>query len=240
MVPEVIYNEIRDSIFRSDVLRREWKLRITVLPPSDCRAISEETRERMEDEGMFLVDLDTSYVVENLNDRQVPFLVTGWLDLDVPIEEVVVPRFSSVSVGEAHWTDELSETLAKSLYGGSGPQTLSQDLSVLIDADKQIRFKKHVLLPRGGCVRVAYGARCAFRAPGSQVVSSQSPADGIQIETNGTTGLAFDVLPLHPQQGGLTSTGSPPSRQWQFARGILPWQGFQIVSSVIPSGGDPT
>jgi hypothetical protein len=236
MVPKVIYDEVRDSIFRSDVMRRDWELTITALALGDCHEIPEETREWMSGEGVFLVELQTSYVVQNLNDRQVPFLAKGWLDLDVPIEAAGVPRFTAVEVGDDSW--ELSAALVQDLYRGTRPLLLPNDLRVLVNPGRQIRFEKHLMLPRSGSVRLAYRARCAFRAPGSQVVSAQSPADGIRIETNGTPELEFDVLPLHPQQEGLRSEGSAPWRQWHFARAILPWQGFQIVSSVVAGGED--
>lgn len=220
-VPPKIYDAIRDSVFRSDVLRTGWTLRIRALP-----------HEPGLEDGVFLVEMATSYAVKNLSDLQVPFLVKGWLDLDVPIEAACVPRFTSISVDGSHWDDgELTEELAIELRSGH-PRQLSRGLSMTLEPDRQVRFGKHVVLPRAGKLDVGYVARLAFRAPGSHVVSSQSPADGVEIvlDVGGGPAVQLAIQPLHPEQDrGLRRTGA---NAWIFTRAILPWQGFQIVSSV--------
>lgn len=230
IVPDVVYNQIRDSAFRSDVIRRDWELEITVLPPDQHSDAYTALRTDAQSDEVFLIKSQISYRLENLNDSEINHTVSHWIDLDVPVESIGIPRFTQVELDDQSW--DLSDSDAKDLFANRTPFE-QNGLTFSVDDDRQVGFSRQVQLPRAGTTRVRYELLRAIRAPGVYVLACATPADGIRIKIESTHQLEFDVRPLHPQGDRIRIIES--ARRWEFPYGLLPWQGFQIVSFPPPT-----
>jgi hypothetical protein len=234
IVPDVVYDQIRDSTFRSDVLRRDWELEIKVLPTEGNEEEYSAARESASSDEVFLIESTVSYQLENLNDNKIAYTVSHGIDLDVPIKSHGIPRFTEVEVDDD--SQSLDSDVACELLANHTPYE-EEGLALTVDEENQVLFTKMAQLPRAGAVAVRYTLRRAIRAPGVYVLYCATPADGIKIKIDSTKELKFDVRPLHPQGKRIRVVES--ARRWEFPYGILPWQGFQIVSSPPPTA-EPT
>jgi len=223
VVPDVIFKQVRDSIFRSHVLRTGWKLDIKVLPIAQHEDMYEAARNSAGSNEVYLIESEVSYDLKNLHDGTIEYNVSHGIDLDVPVKKMGIPRFTAVELGGK---EELAEGRSSELF--TDPPRKHGTLTLATEGNKQVRFSKQVLLPREGTTHVRYQLLRAIRAPGIYVLASSTPAAGIEIAIESTPELKFDVRPLHPQSEHLLTV--EPGRRWKFTDGILPWQGFQIVS----------
>lgn len=226
IVPGVIYSQVRDSIFRSDVLRRGWELAIKVLPAAENTEDYVNARRSAVSEEVFLIEAEITYDLENLNDRDITYVVSHGIDLDVPVKAIGIPRFTEIEIGAQRW--DVPRPKATTLVAEAKPYK-PEGITFTISHERQVRFSAQVVLPGGDKVRVRYKLLRAIRAPGVYVQASSVPADGITITIESIPELRFDVLPLHSQSATLRELER--GRKWEFPCGILPWQGFQVISS---------
>lgn len=228
VVPMPIYKQVRDNIFRSDVVRRDWTVAIEVvdIPGRSTDGVGD----------IVVVESTMSYKLRNLNDRAIAFTVSGGVDLNVACgERDDIPRFQSIEVDGGVWGRDkgLDEATGLKLLEDASEIALVDGLLLNRDGVRQIRFRKEVVFGREHSIQVKYTVLRAIRVPGTYVLSSPAPAEGITIDIKPCAGVAFDVLPLHPQADEISGEKS----SWRFGLGILPWQGFRIMCS--HETGDP-
>ncbi len=202
VVPPEIYPEIRDHIFRATIMRRNWKISMTLIDDPNLRS-----RQR----DCYLCKTIMTYSVESLLGYTHEHLIRSRLDLDITDSDLNLPRFDKVTIGNMEYE---KEKLKKELLSEDG-----------------FTYKKLVKLPAAPHtpVMVINEISEIVRVPDTFVWSSNLLSDGIEIEINTTStpDLKFEVHPLHPESGKLQET-SP--QRWVFRCGILPWQGFEIRS----------
>ncbi len=87
VVPEKIYTQVADNIFRSNVYRRNWEVNV------------DAKREHLDTAGgTAMVTAKYSYDIENLNEHPISYDVYGSIDLDVPHPNPQIPRFISFGI----------------------------------------------------------------------------------------------------------------------------------------------
>jgi len=224
-VPEAIFDQIRDSTFRSDVLRCDWKLDIHVLDVAANETLYRQVRDAAGSEAVYLMEVTVSYGLRNLNDHSINYLVSHGIDLDLCAAESGVPGFTEVKVAKDRFV--IDEERRRSLLNTGKPED-QEGISMEKERGNEVLFSKLIELPRSGQTEIRYKLLRAIRAPGIYVLSCATPADGISITINGPENLVFSIRPLHPQ-GNAIEEADPG--HWEFKFGILPWQGIQVVSS---------
>ena len=231
VVPEIIYKEIESNIFRSDVCREEWIVRI----------VAQKRSPELRVKNLAIIRSCTSYEVRNLNNHQTQYAVSGGIDRDIEDTNDLqgLPRFGYICVSEGAQTlfttkileEHSNEVLAKddtSITRFDNNCTL-----VLSSTRQQIRFSVPIVIPAGKTVKVEFSSERGIRVPGSMVLYASAPAKGIEINAESQENdIKFRVIPLHPNRGGLSPNppedGTSPNGKWNFTSGILPWQGFQL------------
>ncbi len=220
VVPEKIYTQIADSVFRSDVYRRNWEAHIDVVE-LDLSA------------GIAVITATYSYDLENLNERRVPYEVLAAVSLDVPIPDRNIPKFNSVTITDEHNkslvdanADETKAVLATPPSAQNEP-VIKRNLT-LKRTSQEMQLVAQVHIPPRRNITVRYQVERAIRVPGQFVLNATAPADGIKIITR-VNGFKLFVVPLHPDAEALRH---PQPDTWQFDAGILPWQGFRFIAEV--------
>jgi len=225
-VPPPIFDQIRDSTFRSDVLRCDWKLDIAVLDVAEHEQLYSRVRGAPGGENIYLMESTVSYRLKNLNDHSIGYLVSHGIDLDIRVPGEGVPCFTEVNIGKDRFS--IDQDQRRSLIDGGA--CMHAGLSLELDGESEVLFARQAQLPRSGDVDIRYKLLRAIRAPGLYVLSCATPADGISIKIDGPENLAFTVRPLHPQ-GPEIKEENPG--HWEFQFGMLPWQGVQVVSNPV-------
>ncbi|MEP6878558.1 MAG: hypothetical protein ABI865_06880 [Nitrosospira sp.] len=229
IVPEPIYRQIADSVFRAPVYRRNWDVRIDV-----------HTRtEGHKEDGIVIIDCFYSYDIENLNEKEIIFNVKGAIDLDVVEQEMKLPCYKSISVISQQLESlievSIPETTAGKLLMPGADETIKDETRKkevhMRRRDDQVVFTTPVRIPSRQSVAVSFHVKRAIWVPGTFVIYANVPADGIKITIEGKE-LEFGISPLHPNADALRN---PTSGVWRFDCGILPWQGFQVRCNKKPS-----
>jgi hypothetical protein len=221
VVPQQIYRQVADNVFRSDVYRRNWEVHI-------------QTKGKTEDiqqSHVAIVRGTTTYEVENLNEQEIRFEVSGGIDMDVRVADQIIPRFHKITLTDQSnrqlFNECISDNDAKNLLkDGGSPIRIGEGF--LRQQDQQIRFAVPVSIPGRGKIGVTFEGERAVHVPGNYVLYATAPADGIKIVVSGDQ-LHLEVFPLHPNR---TALRRPSSNTWQFECGILPWQGFQLRCAI--------
>jgi hypothetical protein len=222
-IPDIIFSQVRDCVFRSDVLRRNWEVSLTVLPPSEYAEIYRAVREAAGSSEVFLIESQVNYDLENLNDNDIAFSLTHGVDSELVDSDRGIPGFRELQFGdELHRFDPDD---LRTLYRDRKPQ-IEPTISLSFAGPTEVLVSKQLRLPRKGCVSARYRAVRAVRVPGIYVISCATPADGIRVKATGPSNLGFDVKPLHPQAAHIKAEGTG---RWSFDYGMLPWQGIQIL-----------
>jgi len=114
VVPEEIYTQIRDNVFRSDVCRRKWEVHINA-------------NAQQVDNGIAIINVSHFYELENLNRHGISYQVSGGIDLDVslndevPLRDQDVPKFKSIKIYDDRNPSLVLERHTTALLG---PRTL--------------------------------------------------------------------------------------------------------------------
>jgi hypothetical protein len=224
IVPDVIFDQVRDSTFRSDVLRRDWQIQLTILPVEENRAAYRAVRDQAKTEQVYLIQSTVTYALENLNDSDISFPLTHGIDSELSIEEHGIPCFTELEFGGDLYRFEPTEIFSR--YG-EGESFVDRGLTLSREPNEMLA-EKTVQINRAGTTVVRYKLIRALRVPGIYVISCATPADGVTVQISGVSELGFDVRPLHPQARHIAESES--GRRWTFPYGMLPWQGIQIVS----------
>jgi hypothetical protein len=225
VVPGKIYTQVADTVFRSDVLREDWEVRI--------EAEAEEVYRTL---GIAIITSTISYTIKNLNDQRIPFEVSGAIDLDVPSPaDQNLPIFEYIRVFDSA-DQPLVKAQAQDLKTlletppAAGASKRAGNLS-LQRTGQELSFAVQIHIPANGAdgwVKAAFKVRRAIRVPGTYVLHATTPAAGIEITTD-VKGFKLSVIALHPNRQALTRSAADEN-VWKFDRGILPWQGFELRS----------
>jgi hypothetical protein len=216
VVPDEIYTQVADNVFRSDVIRRNWEAHIG--------------GEFDSKNGKAEITASYSYQVWNLNGHVLSFPVTGSIDLDVPTDKKDIPRFKSFAVSDLNKSPLIDQKDVEALLRGDG----KPKGNVFLERDpEEIRFTALVQIPARGHINVSFEVVREIRVPGSYILHAPVPADGIKIIVRGVTGFKLNVRPLHPAGRELDHSGQADT--WEFHCGILPWQGFRLMTEVDPA-----
>ncbi|MFN2581909.1 MAG: hypothetical protein ABR498_04110, partial [Candidatus Dormibacteria bacterium] len=97
-LPDPVYVQVRDSVVRSPVIRRNWRVELRVLDPN-AHADMYASMRRSADDDLFLVDCVVSYAMENLRATGTQLPIEGGIDLDATLPAMGIPRFTSILVG---------------------------------------------------------------------------------------------------------------------------------------------
>jgi hypothetical protein len=218
VVPEKIYTQVADNVFRSDVYRRGWEVHI------DSNA-----EQPLLEEGIAFITSTYSYDLENLNEHTISYKVPAAIDLDVPLPpERNVPRFISFAVGDDH-SLQTDQKDTRALFEQPLQENQSKRLGnlTLVRDGQHLALTADIKLPARQRVPVRYKVERAIRVPGNYVLSATVPADGIKIIVK-VAGFKLIVVPLHPDHEALRN---PQDDTWLFEAGILPFQSFRFTAA---------
>jgi hypothetical protein len=222
VIPPKIYTQVADNVFRCDVYRKKWEVRIKANAQKDDITT-----------GIAILNVSYSYDLENLNERKISYDLSLAIDLDLPLRDKGIPNFKSIGIYEG---DRLlvPETHATALLKR---QQQSVDEKYAEYTESKLTFKRtpqeicfiaQVPIAARGSVTVRYVVERAIRIPGDYILNATVPADGIRIMLN-VDGFQLGVVPLHPVPDVLKPL---PPDTWLCEAGILPWQGFQFTAEV--------
>lgn len=231
VVPETIFKEVADSVFRSDVIWRQWTVDMVVLLQEEEPELYKGLREH-HGEHTHIIRSTIAYSLENLNDKAIPYPVSGGIDLDIPVEKSGLPQFENITLGSPGENYPITpaqsiEALTKTPEVPISTVGTSRRKITLQQRPNQLRFDVEVEIPARGTFDVRYVVKRAIRVPGIFVLVASAPADGIRIKARGRN-VTFQVIPFHPHRNDLANPGPG---EWVFDRGMLPWQGVEIRSS---------
>jgi hypothetical protein len=222
VIPDQVYMQIADNVFRSRVYRRNWEVHIGARPQS------------LAPNGTAVITAAYSYDVENLNEHRIPFEVVASVDLDDPPPDNAVPKFISFSVRDERDQPLVQAADADALMNRpSATIPLDQPLrkgNVVLQRDAmEMTVTADVKIPARRSITVNFQVERAIRVPGYYVLSAPHPADGMKIII-GVEGFRLTVVPLHPDRGALRN---PQRDTWEFDAALLPWQGFRFTAEKI-------
>lgn len=224
VVPEEIYTQIRDNVFRSKVYRQNWEVRINVNAPQVYMA-----------RGFAILNILYSYDLVNLCDTEISQELSVGIDLDCPLPDEGIPKFKSIKIYDERNRPLVRETHSTALLAKQNEPTRREFIEytegklTFTRNTQEVVFAARVPISPQGKVTVRYEVARAIRVPGDYVLNALAPADGIKITLNlNVEGFKLGVLALHPNPGALRH---PQPDMWLFDAGILPWQGFQFTSA---------
>lgn len=200
LISPLVFNQIKGYVIGAKILKRNWMLEMVLREYPDKAA----------GDRLYLSRTVLSYDAVSLTGGVVTELLTTGLDrhLTGKDDRGTLPRFLRVQIGSENYTDE----------------SLKQFLE-----DDGKTFKKEFLVPTTG-VKVVVELLELFRVPDTFVWNTNLQCEGarIVIDNAAKSGVAFEVMALTPERNQLVET--VPGRTWEYAGGLLPWQGFQIRS----------
>ncbi len=218
VVPDKIYTQVADSVFRSDVYRRNWEAHIN----SDAEQLYRS-------EGIAIITATYSYDLENLNEHTIRFSVVASIDLDVAAPSENIPRFGSFEVCDERGHPLVAQQHIQDLLKTSPRRSIERRGNVVLRRDGQVMdLTAHVRIPGRRKITVRYQVQRPIRVPGDFVLTAFVPADGIRIIIS-VSGFKLTVVPLHPHREALLH---PQADTWTFDAGILPFQSFRLASEL--------
>ncbi|MGA7630519.1 MAG: hypothetical protein WCB11_07110 [Terriglobales bacterium] len=227
LVPEKVFTQINDSVFKSDVIRNNWQVHIT----------GNAEKEQLLKKGTVTITASYYYEIENLKAQQIPYDVLASIDIDDPPPSDKLPFFERFAVydDQRDQRNRLVEEADVNALTQKCPSQINQPLRkgnlTLERVGQALNLTAKVKIPARSFIRVNFAVQREIRVPGNYVLSSNVPADGIEIMIN-VTGFKLTAVPLHPHRQGLIPRTDDTSH---FDAAILPWQGFRFVSEVAPS-----
>jgi hypothetical protein len=222
VIPDQVYTQVADNVFRSNVYRRNWEVHINA------------KAQPLEPHGTAVITAAYSYDVENLNEHQIPFEVVLSIDLDDPPPDDNVPKFLSFSVSDDHNQPLVQAADANSLMNKPATSIKLNEPerkgNVVLQRDtREMKITADVKIPPRRSITINFQVERAIRVPGHYVLSAPVPADGIRIIT-AVEGFRLTVVPLHPDHEALRN---PQRDTWEFDAALLPWQGFRFTAEKV-------
>jgi hypothetical protein len=233
-VPEAIYNEIADHVLKANVLREGWEIDLELVEPLVERNLYATAR-ALSGQDIYLVDSTVNYQLTNISSQVVHYEVSGSIDLDTPLPEIAVPRFTEICIDGRSVL--VGREIGEAVLQGEERRL---ETCLLHRAGGQVVFVQRRSIRPDGVVDVRFRLRRAFRAPGQLIYSATVPTRTMKLQIHGSPELEFELIALHPNKDGLRKV---TNRQWRFDHGILPWQGFLLRAyppgnSAIPGAND--
>ncbi len=218
VIPERIYSQVGDNVFRSDVYRRNWEVHIN----AELHPVKS---------GIPIINVSYFYELENLNGHRISYPIPGVIDLDVPLPDLDIPKFKLIEIYDKDNQQLIQKDHTDALLAKQNELTHKEGNLTFTRNTQEMRFAAQVPISPRGKVAVKYDVERAIRVPGDYVLHAPVPADGIKIILT-VDGFKLRVLPLHPNRDGLRPTQGDTLL---FDAGILPWQGFRFTSEVLPN-----
>lgn len=212
-IPEVMFEEVHRSVMSAKLLKKGWRIEM---------ALHSDPMVSKEDPSLYVSHTVLSYELLNLTGSPVQEIYSSGLDEDVVARDArgPLPRFNQIVIGDQVFTGDAIE---KRLSYGNG-----------------IHFQVPFTVGRGA-TQITVDVTEVVRVPDTFTWSTSRPTEGfaVSIESDSIPDIRFSVLALHPDRYRLKET--VPGRRWEFPRGILPWQGFQVTSHRVKalSAGGP-
>jgi hypothetical protein len=218
VVPKEIFTQIADNVFRAEVYRKDWEVRV------------KEEGFNITD-GIAIITADYSYELENLKKQEISHEIKAGIDLDVATSDPDIPKFTLLEFPlvpkkdrdkflEEHSKPETRTILERinDHVVTFGKLTFKRDRQVMVVAAQ-------VLISPRSTVQVRYKVKRAIRVPGDFVLNALVPADGIKIIID-VQRFNLEVFPLHPNPLHRLQSDT-----WKCEAGILPWQGFRFTAA---------
>jgi hypothetical protein len=204
LIPPAVFDEICRSVIGAVCVKRHWELRM-IIQHDD--AISREHANHYASKSTL------QYELHNTADFLVEQTISIGLDEDVRVVDsngLSLPRFLEITVGDETYKEDA--------------------LKANLD-DSGLEFTKTIKL-QPGFIRVAATMWEVVRVPDTCVWSTPTIADGVTvvIDTSNVRGekIAFNVVALHPER--IRMEQPHKGSEWKFRGGMLPWQGFQVIT----------
>lgn len=201
LIPPSVYNQVKIHVMGARVLKQQWNVAIEVYRDEvACRDRSDH----------YVCRTTIGYLLRSLTGAAVTDDLVVLLDQDISGSDGAgpLPRIESVKVG------------AMTFRG----QTFDQHLQ-----DAGASFQRAIEIPPES-VAVTIVVRAIIRVPDTFVWTTTHLTDHakVTVATESVPQVKFAVQALHPDRGGLRQIVE--GHAWEFAPGLMPWQGFQIRS----------
>src|SRR5438270_3892266 len=224
-IPNDIYQEVRDHVLQSPVIRREWEVDMYVLEPYADEALCERAR-ALAGADIYIVDSTVNYKLDNTSSKVIDYSVSGGIDLDPPLVDLGMRRFTFISLDGVH--TDIPQDVSMDALRDAAPRSI--DRITLSIVGQQVDFTSNHRIAALAPAAIRFGLRRAFHAPGQIIFSATVPTVGFRLKIHGAEQLTFRVTALHPNHDALEEVVA--GHEWRFGRGLLPWQGFALRSQI--------
>lgn len=161
--PEEIYTQVADNVFRSNVYRRKWEVKINA-------KLADKVN------GIAIINVFYFYELENLNGHAITYPIPGVIDLDVPLEDQDIPKFKWIEIFDKHNPELVLEKDTRALLAKQKEATHREGNLTFTRNKQEMRFAAQVPISPGGKVTVKYEVERAIRAyPGIMCCTHQCP-----------------------------------------------------------------
>lgn len=207
VIPEPIFEEVRNYIISAKVIRRNWRNSMVLrVDPKIARLFPDCVLSRTV----------VSYEMHPLGKAARNELISATMDEDVVYcvgNEVKYPRFRSLTIDRSIKPERFEGAQLQALLKKNG-----------------FRLEKEVRLDHNP-IKVILEVEEIVRIPDTFSWNVPVQTDGavICVDTSNAPDVVIDIRALHPDKDRLVS--EMDGSLWTFAGGILPWQGFLVVTS---------
>jgi len=203
LIPPAVFHEVCRSVIGAVCVKRRWEVRMIIQHDA---AISSAHPDHYASKSTL------QYELHNTANFPVYETISIGLDEDVRVldsNNLPLPRFLQITIGDE-------------VYAG---EKLEKCLGGTLEFTKQIKLQP-------GHIPVTATMWEVVRVPDTYVWSTPTMADGVTIviDTSNVNEkrIRFRVAALHPER--LRMEERHAGSEWRFKGGMLPWQGFQIIT----------
>jgi hypothetical protein len=157
VIPEEIYTQVADNVFRSNVYRRKWEVKINA-------KLADKVK------GIAIINVFYFYELENLNGHAITYPIPGVIDLDVPLEDQDIPKFKWIEIFDKHNPELVLEKDTRALLAKQKEATHREGNLTFTRNKQEMRFAAQVPISPEGKVTVKYEVERAIRVPGDYVL----------------------------------------------------------------------
>jgi hypothetical protein len=211
MIPPLVFDQVREHILKANIVRKNYRLTLKL----NGKLPDEDRPDQYESETSI------SYDIFNITGLSPDCTITHGLDHDLSYTDKNNrdwPRFTSVKIGDALYDEP----------------ALSRHI-------RDYRLTIKTKLPKADHpLHVEIKAASIVKAPDTCNWNMSNLAEGATIEIvvdPAVTGIGFDVKALHPERSMLNPqkrNGQNGAWKWVFEPALLPWQGFEFRSFLMP------
>jgi hypothetical protein len=97
VIPEKIYTQVADNVFRSNVYRRNWEVHINAKLHLIHQGIA-----IINASYFYKLENFYFYKLENLNEHEIKYPISVGIDIDVPLEDQDIPKFKLIEIYDEH------------------------------------------------------------------------------------------------------------------------------------------